>query len=172
MSTLKITVKKVRSARCLTRESVIVGALCCVINGHTTTTNHWSCIYTFVYMYIVGCCYNTQESMQFFCLHTLLSVTMITVNMLKNLQLNIYAITEPGQMIRKLQQPRIVFQYTLTFTTTFRHYLLLFHDNNIQPPFKWEFLYNRTVYKFSPAWYTSIWRAWAFYTYAMNLAVF
>lgn len=41
MSTLKITVKKSELSPLSDmreRERVIVGALCCVINGHTTTT--------------------------------------------------------------------------------------------------------------------------------------
>lgn len=40
------------STICHNREWIIVGALCCVINGHTTTTYHWSHLSLWVFMHM------------------------------------------------------------------------------------------------------------------------
>lgn len=164
MSTLKITVKKkVRSARCLTWERVIVGALCCVINGHTTTTNHWSCIYVRLSVYIVGCYYNTQASMQCFCLYILLGAMMKTVNtvicswtsMLSLSQdkwLGNHSSHELSSNAHLLHNyyPASLPLVPLQDPTTF---ILNSELERPQSHLQWEFLNNRIISKPSPALY-------------------
>lgn len=121
---------KVSSARCLTWERVIVGALCCVINGHTTTTSHWSCI-------CVRC----------LCIHSILHVTTshrwvcsiwlvyttkmwrsrLHVDEWKDMQLDVYAIISQDNLFGFTAATNCDL-IRACFTTTVLHRFLLFQS--------------------------------------------
>lgn len=166
MSTLKITVKKKwdQPAVWHERESY---CRCFVLCNKWTHHHHKSLVLylcTFVYVYIVGCYYNTQASMQCFCLYILLGMMMKTVNMLK--------ICSWTSML-SLSQDKLLGNYSsheLCSNTHLVHdyfsaslplvplqdpttFILNSELERPQSHLQWDFLNNRIISKLSPALY-------------------